>query len=180
MFFLWSNSPNRASATWFLWLLVLTRTDTHSDPVGLSLSEWSAHCRGRYLHNTRKSRTCMPSPGFFFRSLCTLSVILCSDCPGFGFCPHCTTYTTQISIPPASDWPHTLALDRSATAIGGGFEPAMSATERPQTYYLRSHGHQNLLLVVLASSCPSSWSRPTLTETWYWGLLRKSSDAFRF
>ena len=60
---------------------------------------------------------------FFLLSLCRFSVLLCPDCPGFAFCTYCTT---QTSMPPAglepatpaTDWPQTLALDRSATGNG--------------------------------------------------------------
>ena len=62
-----------------------------------------------------------------FFSLCTLSVLLC---PGFAFCPYCTTHTTQTAMPPAgfepaipaSDRPQTFVLNRSATGIGN-FDP---------------------------------------------------------
>jgi hypothetical protein len=43
-------------------------------------------------------------------------VLLCPDCPGWAFCPYCTTHTTQTSMPPV------------------GFEPAISAGERLQTH----------------------------------------------
>jgi hypothetical protein len=65
----------------------------------------------------RKSR---PHRDFFFSfSFRTLSV-LSSDCSGFAFCPYCTTHITQTFMPlarfepaiPASDRPQTLALDR--------------------------------------------------------------------
>ena len=63
--------------------------------------------------------------GNFLFSLCTLSVLLCPNCPGFAFCPYCTSHTTQASMPPAgfepatpaSEQPQILALDRSATGI---------------------------------------------------------------
>ena len=47
--------------------------------------------------------------GFVF-VLCTLTVLLC---PGFAFCPYCTTHTTQTFMPPA------------------GFEPAIPASDWP-------------------------------------------------
>ena len=54
----------------------------------------------------------VPTGTFFLLfSVCTLSVLLC---PGFS----CTTHPTQTSMPPA------------------GFEPAIPAGERPQTYAL--------------------------------------------
>ena len=65
--------------------------------------------------------------GILFCSLsCTLSVLLCPDCPGFAFCPDFATRTTQTSMPSeglelaisTSDRPKTFALDRSATGIG--------------------------------------------------------------
>ena len=37
------------------------------------------------------------SPPRFFLALCTLSVLLCADCPGFGFCP--LLYNTQHKHP---------------------------------------------------------------------------------
>jgi hypothetical protein len=52
--------------------------------------------------------------------LCTLSVVLCPDCPGFlPFCPYCTTHKIQTFMPPTA-----------------GFEPTIPAGERPQTYAL--------------------------------------------
>ena len=65
-----------------------------------------------------------PIGNFFV--FCTLSVLICPNCPGFAFCPYCTTHTTQTSITPAGFepatrvryQPQTLALDRSATGIG--------------------------------------------------------------
>ena len=53
-------------------------------------------------------------------------LLICPDCPGFAFYPHCTTHTTQISMPPAGFEPaipagvrlQAEALDRSATGIG--------------------------------------------------------------
>ena len=62
-------------------------------------------------------------PRFFLSSLCTLSELLCPDCPGFVFCLYCTTNTTQTYMPPAefepaipaSDRPQNLALDHSTT-----------------------------------------------------------------
>ena len=38
---------------------------------------------------------------FFLFFVCTLSALLCPDCPGFAFCPYCTTHTTQTYMPPA-------------------------------------------------------------------------------
>ena len=57
-------------------------------------------------------------------SLCTLSVLLCPECPGYGLLS--LLHNTQTSMPlawfepaiPASELPQTLALDRSATGIG--------------------------------------------------------------
>jgi hypothetical protein len=49
--------------------------------------------------------------GNFFCSLyfiCTL----CTDCPGFAFCPYCATHTTQTSMPPAGFEPATPASNR--------------------------------------------------------------------
>jgi hypothetical protein len=59
---------------------------------------------------------------------CFLSVLLCPDCPGFAFCPYCTTQTFMLqaefeSAIPASDRPLTFALDHSANRIGQEFEP---------------------------------------------------------
>jgi hypothetical protein len=56
--------------------------------------------------------------GDFFFVLCILCVLLCPDCPGFAFCPYSTTHTTQTSMPAA------------------GFEPAILASDRPQTLVL--------------------------------------------
>ena len=67
---------------------------------------------------------------------CTLFYsFLCLDCP--AFCLFCLylSHTTQTSMPPegfvpatvASDRPQTLALDHSATRIGGLRSPELSA-----------------------------------------------------
>ena len=64
----------------------------------------------------------------FLFSLCTLSVFLCPDCPGFHLLSLLyNTHNRQTSMPPegfepaiaASDGPETLSLDRTATGIGG-------------------------------------------------------------
>jgi hypothetical protein len=44
----------------------------------------------------RTTHTPMPLAGFFFCVFCTLTVLLCPDCPVFAFCPYYTTHTTQI------------------------------------------------------------------------------------
>ena len=70
--------------------------------------------------------------GIFLFFLCTLPVLSCPDCPGFAFCPYCTTQITQASMPPAGfkpaipevERPKTYVLDRMTTGIGG-IEPAI-------------------------------------------------------
>jgi hypothetical protein len=124
---LWRNSPTRtmaASCSRFLdhtqWPTTVGRTP---------LDEGSARCRDLYLitHNTHKREASMPPARFFFCSLCTLSILLCTDCP--GFLPFVLTVQhTQhkhpcprrdsISAIPASGRSQTLAWDRSTTGIG--------------------------------------------------------------
>ena len=84
--------------------------------------------------------------GNFFFVLCTSSVLLfCPDCPGCAFYPHCTTHTTQTSMPPAEFEPaiptgerlQTHASDRSATGIGGIRSPDLPA--RSESLYRLHH-----------------------------------------
>ena len=87
-----------------------------------------------------------PHWDFFFVVLCTSSALfLCPDCPGCAFCPYCATHTTQTSMTlagfepatPASDRPQTLALNRSATGIGGIRSPNRPA--RSESLYRPSY-----------------------------------------
>ena len=71
----------------------------------------------------------MPPAGCFLFSLCTLSLLLCPDCPGFAFCPYCTT---QTSMPPA------------------GFEPAIPASDRPQTFALDRSATNNGYFILMS------------------------------
>ena len=65
-------------------------------------------------------------PEFFCVFSVLLSVLLCPDCLAFAFCPLLYSTHNTTSMPtggfepatPASNWPQTLALDRSATGIG--------------------------------------------------------------
>jgi hypothetical protein len=63
-------------------------------------------------------KTPVTPSGIFLFFLCTLPVLSCPDCPGFAFCPYCTTQITQASMSPA------------------GFKPAIPEVERPKTYVL--------------------------------------------
>ena len=118
----WGHSPNRARAASLLRFLDLSLTHTHTHSRQDSSKRVISPSQRPHKHTTQIST---PSEGFFF-VLCTLSVLLCPDCPGFAFCPYCTTHTTQTSMPPAgfepaipaSDRPQTLALDLSDTGIG--------------------------------------------------------------
>jgi hypothetical protein len=84
----------------------------------------TAFCLLSLLYDTHNGQISLPPAGFIF-VLCTLSVLLYPDCPGFAFFCYCITHTTQTSMPlpefepvtSASDRPQTLALDRSATGI---------------------------------------------------------------
>jgi hypothetical protein len=62
------------------------------------------------------------------------------DCPAFCLFPYCTTHNTNIHVPegfelaiPASERPHTYALDRADTGIG-----------KIKTHILRSERQQTL------------------------------------
>ena len=77
------------------------------------------------LHHTQHKHP-YSRRNFVFCSVSVLCLYYFSpDCPGFAFYPCCTTQTTQISMPPAgsepaipaSDRPQTFALARSATGI---------------------------------------------------------------
>jgi hypothetical protein len=54
IFFLSANSATRAKAASLLRFLDRTQLDT---PGRITLNEWSARRRGRYLHNTQKHET---------------------------------------------------------------------------------------------------------------------------
>jgi hypothetical protein len=107
-------------------LFVFTYKTQHKHPCPRRVS----HPQSQQASSHRPTPQTSRPPGSDFLSLClcvcTLSVLLCPNCPGFAFCPYCTTHTTQTSMPPAgfesaipaSDRPQTLALDRSVTGIG--------------------------------------------------------------
>ena len=84
-----------------------------------------------YGKSVRVRKISTPLGLFFILSLCSLSVLLCPDCPGFAFCPYSITKTSmppagfELAIP-ASDHPQTLALGWSATGIGSIRSPARS------------------------------------------------------
>ena len=116
----------------------------------------------------------MPLAGFFLFS-CTLFVLdsyffLCLDCPAFCLLSSYLHHNTNINAPggfrtatpaserlqtyslgfeparPATDWPQTLALDRSATGIGQGTgspdRPARSESlyeVRYPVFYTKTH-----------------------------------------
>ena len=99
-----------------------------------------AFCLFVFTYKTQQKYPC-PRRDFLF-VLCTSSVLLlCPDCPGCAFCPYCTTHTTQTSMPPAgfepavpaSDRPHTLALDRLAT--GNGRIRSLARPARSESLY---------------------------------------------
>ena len=143
-----AQQPNTGQGR--LILRFLDHTQWHTAVGKIPLDEGSARRRetSTWKHNTHKDthprillyfiRTCVfvlvgiwslltiqtsMRPGGI---ICTLSVLLCPHCPGFAFCPYCTSHTTQNSMPPAgfeptipaSDRPQILTLDRSANGIG--------------------------------------------------------------
>ena len=77
---------------------------------------------------------------YFIRTCCFVSINL-----HFSFCLYCTTYTTQTSMFPAGfeptiptgDRPQTVALDRSATGIGGIRSP--DRPDRSKSLYRLSY-----------------------------------------
>jgi hypothetical protein len=80
-----------------------------------------------WQHTQNSNETHIHASGGIFSLSLSLSVLytyfFCPDCPGFAFYPYCTTHTTQTSRPPA------------------GFEPAIPASDRLQTFALDWDGH---------------------------------------
>ena len=86
---------------------------------------FSLYLYNRNIHAPGGIILISPPLGFLLFSLRSLSVLLCSDCPGLRLLSLLCN-TTQTAMPPAglepatpaSDRPQTLALDHSTTGIG--------------------------------------------------------------
>ena len=112
----------------------------------LSFLLYSA-CRGSFLLSllcNKPHNTHIHALGLIFWGggfcLCTLSLLLWLNCPGFAFCPYCTT---QTSMSPT------------------GFEPAIPASNRPQTLaldhcFVRSYFIRSVLFIHCVTLYPLS------------------------
>ena len=127
LYFLFLPLAQQPHARQGLLILEVPRSHTMTRHIRYASCEWViGQSQNPLSQNTKHSqeKTSMHPLGLFF-VLCTLSVFLCPDCPGFDFCPsvyntHNTDIHAQVGFEPAipaSDRPQIFALERSATGI---------------------------------------------------------------